>query len=177
MIGEIRDRETAEIAIHASLTGHLVFSTLHTNDAASAATRLIDMGIEPFLVASSVVAVLAQRLLRKICPDCKRPYKATPEELSRLDMDPASTVTLYRGAGCAACSQTGYRGRSGIFELLILDDEVRRLIGAKADSAAIKQAAIAKGMVTLKDEGAARVIDGVTTLEEVMRITQQEIEI
>ena len=177
MIGEIRDRETAEIAIHASLTGHLVFSTLHTNDAASAATRLIDMGIEPFLVASSVVAVLAQRLLRRICPDCKRPYRASEEELSRLDLPPGSTVTLYRGAGCAACSQTGYRGRTGIFELMVLDDDIRRLIGGKADSTAIKQTAIAKGMVTLKQEGAERVIQGHTTLEEVMRITQQEIDV
>lgn len=177
MIGEIRDRETAEIAIHASLTGHLVFSTLHTNDAASAATRLIDMGIEPFLVASSVVAVLAQRLLRRICPDCKRPYRASEDELSRLDLPPGSAVTLYRGAGCAACSQTGYRGRTGIFELMVLDDDIRRLIGGKADSTAIKQTAIAKGMVTLKQEGAERVIQGHTTLEEVMRITQQEIDV
>lgn len=177
MIGEIRDRETAEIAIHASLTGHLVFSTLHTNDAASAATRLIDMGIEPFLVASSVVAVLAQRLLRRICPDCKRPYRASEDELSRLDLPPGSAVTLYRGAGCAACSQTGYRGRTGIFELMVLDDDIRRLIGGKADSTAIKQTAIAKGMVTLKQEGAERVIQGQTTLEEVMRITQQEIDV
>ncbi len=177
MIGEIRDRETAEIAIHASLTGHLVFSTLHTNDAASAATRLIDMGIEPFLVASSVVAVLAQRLLRRICPDCKRPYRASEDELSRLDLPPGSAVTLYRGAGCAACSQTGYRGRIGIFELMVLDDDIRRLIGGKADSTAIKQTAIAKGMVTLKQEGAERVIQGQTTLEEVMLITQQEIDV
>jgi general secretion pathway protein E len=177
MIGEIRDRETAEIAIHASLTGHLVFSTLHTNDAASAATRLIDMGIEPFLVASSVVAVLAQRLLRKVCPDCKQPYKPSPEELSRLDMKPGSVANLYRGTGCASCSQTGYRGRTGIFELMILDDEIRRLIGAKADSTAIKQAAIARGMVTLKQEGTAKVLQGFTSLEEVMRITQQEIEV
>jgi len=177
MIGEIRDRETAEIAIHASLTGHLVFSTLHTNDAASAATRLIDMGIEPFLVASSVVAVLAQRLLRRICPDCKRPYAPSEEELSRLDVAPGSTMTLYRGAGCAACSQTGYRGRIGIFELMVLNDDIRRLIGGKADSTAIKQAAITNGMVTLKQEGAERVLQGQTTLEEVMRITQQEIDV
>ncbi len=177
MIGEIRDRETAEIAIHASLTGHLVFSTLHTNDAASAPTRLIDMGIEPFLVASSVVAVLAQRLLRRICPDCKHPYTPSEEELSRLDMAPGSNITLYRGAGCAACSQTGYRGRTGIFELMVLDDEIRRLIGSKADSTAIKHAATARGMVTLKQEGAERVLQGHTTLEEVMRITQQEIEV
>ena len=177
MIGEIRDRETAEIAIHASLTGHLVFSTLHTNDAASAATRLIDMGIEPFLVASSVMAVLAQRLLRQICPDCKQSYKPAAEELSRLGLDSKGSYTFYRGAGCPSCSQTGYRGRTGIYELLVLDDEVRRLIGAKADSSAIKQAAIAKGMITLKQEGAAKVAQGVTTTEEVMRITQQEIEI
>ena len=177
MIGEIRDRETAEIAIHASLTGHLVFSTLHTNDAASAATRLIDMGIEPFLVASSVVAVLAQRLLRQICPDCKAAYKPGPEELSKLGLNPKTPMTLYRGTGCPACSQTGYRGRTGIYELLVLDDEIRRLIGIKADASAIKQAAIAKGMITLKQEGAAKVVQGVTTMEEVMRITQQEIEI
>lgn len=177
MIGEIRDRETAEIAIHASLTGHLVFSTLHTNDAASAATRLIDMGIEPFLVASSVVAVLAQRLLRRICPDCKRPYAPSEEELSRLDVAPGANVTLYRGAGCAACSQTGYRGRIGIFELMVLNDDIRRLIGGKADSTAIKHAAITNGMVTLKQEGAERVLQGQTTLEEVMRITQQEIDV
>ncbi|MDH5669986.1 MAG: type II secretion system ATPase GspE [Nitrospira sp.] len=177
MIGEIRDRETAEIAIHASLTGHLVFSTLHTNDAASAATRLIDMGIEPFLVASSVVAVLAQRLLRKICPDCKTAYQPSREELSRLELPPDTQTMLYRGAGCPACSQTGYRGRTGIFELLMLDDDIRRLIGAKADSAAIKHAAVTKGMVSLKQEGAERVLQGHTTLEEVMRITQQEIEV
>ena len=177
MIGEIRDRETAEIAIHASLTGHLVFSTLHTNDAASAATRLIDMGIEPFLVASSVVAVLAQRLLRRICPDCKRSYTPSEEELSRLDVAPGSNVTLFRGAGCAACSQTGYRGRTGIFELMVLNDDIRRLIGSKADSTAIKHAAITNGMVTLKQEGADRVLQGHTTLEEVMRITQQEIDV
>ncbi len=178
MIGEIRDLETAEIAIHASLTGHLVFSTLHTNDAASAPTRLIDMGIEPFLVASSVVAVLAQRLLRKICLECRRPYRPSDEELIRLGL-PLTTPrpTFYRGAGCAACSQTGYRGRTGIYELLLMDDDIRRLIGTKVDSVAIKQAAIAKGMVPLKQEGAAKVAQGVTTTEEVMRITQQEVEL
>ncbi|WP_455245493.1 type II secretion system ATPase GspE [Petrachloros mirabilis] len=178
MIGEIRDRETAEIAIHASLTGHLVFSTLHTNDAASAATRLIDMGIEPFLVASSVVAVLAQRLIRKVCPDCKKAYHPDKEELFRLGVVPGkSAPTFYRGAGCPACSQTGYRGRTGIHEMLVIDDEIRRLIGSKADSAAIKQAAVAKGMVLLKEEAAAKVFAGVTTTEEVLRMTQQEVEV
>ena len=135
------------------------------------------MGIEPFLVASSVMAVLAQSLLRQICPDCKKPYKPTADELGRLGLDGKASFTFYRGAGCPNCSQTGYRGRTGIYELLVLDDEVRRLIGAKADSSAIKQAAIAKGMITLKQEGAMKVAQGRTTTEEVMRITQQEIEI
>jgi general secretion pathway protein E len=178
MIGEIRDRETAEIAIHASLTGHLVFSTLHTNDAASAATRLIDMGIEPFLVASSVVAVLAQRLIRKVCPDCKKGYQPDDEELIRLGVVPGRTrPTFYRGTGCPACSQTGYRGRTGIHELLVMDDEIRRLIGSKADSTAIKQTAIAKGMVMLKEVAVEKIFAGVTTTEEVMRMTQQEVEV
>lgn len=178
MIGEIRDLETAEIAIHASLTGHLVFSTLHTNDAASAATRLIDMGIEPFLVSSSVVAVLAQRLVRKVCKNCRQAYQPEDEELIRLGIVPTKMHPIfYRGPGCAACSQTGYRGRTGIYELMVMDDEIRRLIGAKADATAIKQAAIAKGMITLKDDGADKVFHGITTTEEVMRITQQDVEI
>ncbi|HSB43383.1 MAG TPA: type II secretion system ATPase GspE [Nitrospira sp.] len=178
MIGEIRDRETAEIAIHASLTGHLVFSTLHTNDAASAATRLIDMGIEPFLVASSVVAVLAQRLIRKVCPDCKKAYQPEDEELIRLGVVPGrNRPTFYRGTGCPACSQTGYRGRTGIHELLVMDDEIRRLIGSKADSTSIKHTAIAKGMVMLKEVAVEKIFAGVTTTEEVMRMTQQEVEV
>ena len=178
MIGEIRDLETAEIAIHASLTGHLVFSTLHTNDAASAATRLIDMGIEPFLVSSSVVAVLAQRLVRKVCKNCRQAYQPEDEELIRLGIVPPKMHPIfYRGPGCAACSQTGYRGRTGIYELMVMDDEIRRLIGAKADATAIKQAAIVKGMITLKDDGADKVFHGITTTEEVMRITQQDVEI
>jgi general secretion pathway protein E len=178
MIGEIRDRETAEIAIHASLTGHLVFSTLHTNDAASAATRLIDMGIEPFLVASSVVAVLAQRLIRKVCPDCKQSYQPDDEELIRLGVVPGkSKPTFYRGTGCPACTQTGYRGRTGIHELLVLDDEIRRLIGNKADAAAIRQSAVSRGMVLLKEEAAEKIFAGITTTEEVMRMTQQEVEV
>ncbi|HKT35360.1 MAG TPA: type II secretion system ATPase GspE [Nitrospira sp.] len=178
MIGEIRDRETAEIAIHASLTGHLVFSTLHTNDAASAATRLIDMGIEPFLVASSVVAVLAQRLIRKVCPDCKQAYQPDDEELIRLGVVPGkSKPTFYRGMGCPACTQTGYRGRTGIHELLVLDDEIRRLIGNKSDAAVIRQAAVSHGMVLLKEEAAEKIFAGITTTEEVMRMTQQEVEV
>jgi general secretion pathway protein E len=178
MIGEIRDLETAEIAIHASLTGHLVFSTLHTNDAAGAVTRLIDMGIEPFLVASSVVAIAAQRLVRRICTACKRPYRPAAEELAKLGVPAAGEpTTLYRGVGCAACAETGYRGRTAIYELLVVDDEIRRLVVAKADSSVIKQAAVAKGMTTLKEEAAAKVVAGLTTTEEAMRITQSEVEL
>lgn len=177
MIGEIRDLETAEIAIHASLTGHLVFSTLHTNDAAGSTTRLIDMGIEPFLVASSVVAIVAQRLVREICAACRQPYQPSDEELAKLGVSATGErPTLYRGTGCPACAQTGYKGRSGIYELLLVDDDIRRLISAKADSSQIKQQAIAKGMSTLRDEGAAKVLQGLTTTEEVLRITQQAIE-
>jgi general secretion pathway protein E len=177
MIGEIRDAETAEIAIHASLTGHLVFSTLHTNDAAGAVTRLIDMGIEPFLVSSSVVAILAQRLVRQICPACKKPYRPTPEELAKLGVPSDEPVKLFRGQGCAGCATTGYRGRTAIYEVLLIDDEIRRLVVGKADASVIKQAAIAKGMKTLKEEAAAKVLAGLTTTEEAMRITQAEVEI
>jgi general secretion pathway protein E len=178
MIGEIRDRETADIAIHASLTGHLVFSTLHTNDAASAATRLIDMGIEPFLVASSVVGVLAQRLVRKLCPHCREPYPAPAEELAKLGCRTDVLVdTLYRSVGCPQCAETGYRGRTGIFELLLMDQDLRRVIGTKGDAALIKAEAVAKGMVTLQEEGARLVADGVTTTEEVMRMTQHDVEL
>ncbi len=176
MIGEIRDLETAEIAIHASLTGHLVFSTLHTNDAAGAVTRLIDMGIEPFLVASSVIAIVAQRLVRLTCSGCRKPYKPSDEELEKLGLTPSSRDTvLYRGQGCPACTHTGYRGRSGIYEVLLVDDDIRRLIMAKADSVAIQQLAVEKGMRILQEEGVAKVLQGVTTTEEVMRITQQTV--
>ena len=177
MIGEIRDLETAEIAIHASLTGHLVFSTLHTNDAAGAVTRLIDMGIEPFLVASSFVAIIAQRLVRQVCTACRKPYVPTDEELIRLRVTPSvDRPKLYRGMGCAACTQTGYHGRTGIYEFLLVDDDIRKLIAAKADSTTIQKAAVAKGMSTLREEGAAKVLQGATTTEEVVRITQQEVE-
>jgi len=178
MIGEIRDMETAQIAIHASLTGHLVFSTLHTNDSSGAMTRLIDMGIEPFLVASSVVGVLAQRLVRKICPSCKRGYRPTKDELVNLGiLPPEEALQFFRGQGCPSCSGTGYIGRSGIYELLVLDDDLRRLIVSKADASAIRQMAIAKRMRTLKEEGAAKVQQGLTTTEEVMRLTQHQVEI
>ena len=177
MIGEIRDKETAEIAIHASLTGHLVFSTLHTNDAAGAVTRLVDMGIEPFLISSSVIAIVAQRLIRLICPACRETYEPSTDELTKLGLTRGDlTAPFARGRGCANCAQTGYRGRSGIYELMLVDDTVRHLIIDKSDSATIKEAAVLKGMRTLKGEGAARVVQGLTTTEEVVRITQQSIE-
>jgi len=176
MIGEIRDTETAEIAIHASLTGHLVFSTLHTNDSAGAVTRLLDMGIEPFLVSSSVIAIVAQRLVRLICPDCKQGYHPTPEELAKLGIKPGyGDGEFFRGRGCPLCMNTGYRGRRGIYEILLMDDEIRSLILSKTDSSTIKTKAVGKGMLTLRESGAQRVIDGTTTTEEVLRVTQEEV--
>ncbi len=172
MVGEIRDRETAEIAIQAALTGHLVFATLHTNDAGSAATRLIDMGVEPFLVASSVIGILAQRLTRKICDRCKKPYPATPELLTSLGITPGS-ATFYRGEGCPACKNTGYRERVGIYELIEMHEAIRTLIIAKAASSAITSAAVQAGFKTLRQEGLLKVAAGVTSVEEVLRVTQE----
>jgi general secretion pathway protein E len=176
MVGEIRDAETAEIAIHASLTGHLVFSTLHTNDTAGAITRLIDMGIEPFLVASSVVAIFAQRLVRLLCPDCREAYSPTPQESSKLGFKSgARPTTFYRAVGCTRCKRTGYHGRTGIYEILLIDDEIRQMVLGKVDSNRIKNRAIEKGMRTLRDDGARKVMEGTTTLEEVLRVTQEEL--
>jgi general secretion pathway protein E len=178
LVGEIRDAETAEISIHAALTGHLVFSTLHTNDASGAVTRLLDMGIEPFLVASSVAGIVAQRLVRTICAACRRSYAPSPEELTRLGLSRAAegrSITLARGAGCEACAGSGYRGRVALYEILLVDDQVRRLIMAKADAGAIRDAAVAAGMRTLRVEGMAKVLQGVTTAEEVLRVTQHQV--
>ena len=175
LVGEIRDVETAEIAIQSALTGHLVFSTLHTNDAASAVTRLVDMGIEPFLVASVVRAIVAQRLIRFICPECKEGYVPDPEVLREagLAMSHLEGKTLYRGKGCPACSETGYRGRSGIYEILLVSEGIRQLIMKKADSTTIGRKAIEEGMRTLREDGSRKVIEGITTLEEVVRVTQE----
>ena len=174
LVGEIRDRETAEIAIQSSLTGHLVFSTLHTNDAASAVTRLIDMGIEPFLVTSSVIAIIAQRLVRVLCPKCKEPYTPDDESLANLGVDKRRLEEhpVYRKMGCAACMNTGYRGRTAIFEILILDDPIKRLILKTSDSNQISDEAIKRGMTNLLHDGAQKVLDGITTIEEVFRVTR-----
>jgi len=175
MVGEIRDTETAEIAIQASLTGHLVLSTLHTNDSAGAMTRLLDMGVEPFLVSSSVIAIIAQRLVRLICPECRVSYHPTQEELNKLGIKEERTERLfYRGKGCSHCMKTGYRGRSGLYEILLLDDEIRNMILSKVDSGRIKALAISKGMMTLREDGARRVTAGLTTTEEVLRVTQED---
>ena len=201
MVGEIRDRETAEIAIHASLTGHLVLSTLHTNDAAGAVTRMVEMGIEPFLVSSSLLAVLAQRLVRTLCPDCKQPYLASPEEMRDVGvdvaglaeriasdavgqytgyephpLDPSGMPTIYRANGCDKCQGTGYYGRTGIHELLMVSEAVRSLVLKNADSGALRRQAMSEGMRTLRDSGAAKVLSGITSAEEVARVTQEDVE-
>jgi general secretion pathway protein E len=175
LVGEIRDLETAEIAIQSALTGHLVFSTLHTNDSASAVTRLIDMGIEPFLVTSSVMAILAQRLVRTLCPSCKEPYSPDEESLQNIGIvsEMISGKTIYRGVGCNSCLKTGYRGRTGIFEMMMLNDTVKNLILKTSDANAVKRTAVEQGMVTLRQDGAAKVLAGITTIEEVFRVTQQ----
>jgi len=175
LVGEIRDLETAQIAIQSALTGHLVFSTLHTNDAASAVTRLIDMGIEPFLVTSSVIGIMAQRLVRVICRNCKEEYTPDEESLLSVGITPemADGKRIYRGTGCPACLNTGYKGRTGVFELMHLDDTIKNLILKTSDSNAINRRAIEQGMITLRHDGAQKVFDGITTIEEVFRVTQQ----
>lgn len=176
MVGEIRDMETAEIAIRASLTGHLVFSTLHTNDAPSAFTRLIDMGIEPFLVASSVEAVMAQRLVRKICPHCKTEQKMEPDYLAKIGFPEAEIdgARFYHGDGCEECRQLGYQGRLAIYELLLMNEAIRPLILNRAAASTISQQAIDMGMRTLRVDGWQKVKAGITTVEEVLRVTQSE---
>ena len=173
MLGEIRDMETATIAINASLTGHLVFSTLHTNDAPSAVTRLIDIGVKPFLVASSVRALMAQRLVRKVCKKCAAPYEPSVSELQSLSLDPAKAggATFKRGKGCNDCNKTTYRGRFGIFEIFVIDDEARKLIYDRVPSSVLRARAREMGMRTLREDGARKVMAGLTTTEEVIRAT------
>jgi general secretion pathway protein E len=176
MVGEIRDVETAEIAIQASLTGHLVFSTLHTNDSASSVTRLIDMGVEPFLVSSSVLAIIAQRLVRLLCPACKKEHALTKPEAQELGFSPDDVRgrKVYEAVGCVRCMQTGYKGRTGIYELLLMKDNIRDLVMRSMDSGTIKNRAIDNGMITLRGDGALKVLEGVTSIEEVLRVTQEE---
>ncbi|MCL2314556.1 MAG: type II secretion system ATPase GspE [Proteobacteria bacterium] len=180
MVGEIRDRETAQIAIEASLTGHLVLSTVHTNDSAGAVTRLVEMGIEPFLVASSLTTVLAQRLVRRLCTKCRVAYEPTEAEVAKLGVSLENFLALshnkpiYKASECAACNKSGYRGRTGIYELLLVDDEIRQIVLKSTDSSAIKKRAILNGMTTLLDDGTAKVATGETSIAEVLSVTQED---
>ena len=173
MVGEMRDLETAQISIQAALTGHLVLSTLHTNDASGAVTRLLDMGVEPFLISSSLLCVLAQRLIRTICQKCKSPFEPTDNQLQMLNLDPADLggKEFFYGAGCSSCHDTGYHGRRGIFELLTITDPVRELIDQSAATMVIRQKAVEGGMKTIREDGLRGIYDGDTTVEEVLRYT------
>ena len=174
MVGEIRDPETAEISIQAALTGHLVFSTVHTNDAAGAITRLLDMGIENFLISSALLGVLAQRLVRVICPDCKAEKPLATALRIEMEHLGKKDIKVYHGKGCKACSQTGFRGRCGIYELLVIDDKIRELILKKSTAQIIRDQARQKGMTTLREDGWDKVVKGITTVEEILRVTQND---
>jgi general secretion pathway protein E len=172
MVGEMRDPETAQIAVQAAMTGHLVFSTLHTNDAVGALARLLDLKIEAYLVAATLEGVLAQRLVRRICPDCREHYIPDPQVVALLAQHPVGRPTLVRGTGCPACRGTGYRGRTGIFELLVVTDEIKQAVARGAGAVELRELARGQGMVTLRQDGWARVEAGVTTVEEVLRVTE-----
>ena len=173
MVGEIRDLETAQIAVQASLTGHVVLSTLHTNDAPGAVTRLIDMGLEPFLISASLEAILAQRLVRRICPSCRTAYEPGHDLIEMLDVDPLEIADkdFFYGDGCAECSNTGYRGRVGLFEMIVVSDAIRELINNRAPTLTIKQKALEQGMRSLRDDGLRAIFDGNSTIEEILKYT------
>jgi type IV pilus assembly protein PilB len=175
MVGEVRDIETGSIAIKAALTGHLVLSTLHTNDAPSTITRMIDMGIEPFNVASAVNLIVAQRLVRRICSECKQPQQYSVEEVAALGLskEELAAITFYKGAGCDVCNGTGYKGRAGLYEVMALSPELRRGILRGASAAELKEQAVAEGMLTLRTDGIVKIKKGVTTLEEVVKETAE----
>jgi type II secretory ATPase GspE/PulE/Tfp pilus assembly ATPase PilB-like protein len=177
MVGEIRDLETAEIAIRAALTGHLVFSTLHTNDAPSAITRLIDMGVPSYLLSSSIIAVLAQRLVRVLCARCRQPTELPSEAFAALDCvkAPSGGLRAYRAAGCPECREIGFRSRVGIFELMEVNEELQRLIVRNCEANDLRVIARKNGMKTLREDGLEKVLAGVTTIEEVLRVTQEEV--
>ena len=172
LVGEIRDLETAEIAIHAALTGHLVFSTLHTNDAASAITRLTDMGIEPFLASSAVQAIVAQRLVRLLCPNCREAYEPEEAQWAELGFRKKGTRPIFQTNGCEKCLETGYRGRTGIYEFLRMTEAIKGVLLKTSDANQINKAARAQGMVSLRNDGIKKVIEGRTTISEVLRVTQ-----
>jgi len=171
MVGEIRDSETAELAVHAALTGHLVFSTLHTNDAAGAIVRLVEMGVEPFLIASSLIGVVAQRLVRTICPDCREVYEPSKSDLAEFHADVLPKgLELSRGKGCRFCYQTGYRGRTGVYEILRVSENIRGLVISKRSTSVIREAATDEGMKTLLQRGLDKIMEGASTLAEIRRV-------
>ncbi len=176
LVGEIRDKETAEIAVQASLTGHLVFTTVHTNDAPSTIARLLDLGLEPFLVTATLEGIIAQRLVRKICTNCKTQYTPAEEQLMELELRPedAEGKIFYYGKGCENCNNTGYKGRLGLYEIMLLDDDIRDMIIQHASTQVLRQAAKARGMRTLRQSGLMAIYDGITTIEEVVRETIME---
>ena len=174
MVGEIRDAQTADVAIQAALTGHLVFSTVHTNDAAGAITRLLDMGVENYLISSALLGILAQRLVRVICRTCIEPIEVAPELIAEIDNPGQDSIKAFHGKGCKKCNHTGFRGRAGIYELLVVDETVRQLILTKATSQTIRESARKKGMTTLREDGWKKVAKGITTVEEVLRVTLNE---
>ena len=176
MIGEIRDAETANIAINASLTGHLVFSTLHTNDAPSAVARLVDIGVQPFLVSSAVRAILAQRLVRRLCPKCKQPGELDEKQMSALGIDYSQLgqASIMRAVGCDACKNLGYKGRMGLFEIFLIDDEVRHMVNNHASTVELRKRAREMGMRTLREDGVRKVLAGMTTAEEVIGVTMAD---
>jgi len=176
LVGEIRDQEVADIAIQAALTGHLVFSTLHTNDAAGAITRLLDMGVESFLLSSTLLGVLAQRLVRVICPHCKEPTRPDDKLLNSMDIghDEASKIEFFAGKGCEECRYTGFRGRTAIFEYLPVDDDIRKEITERSSNERIKDVAMGKGLMTLRQDGWRKVRGGVTTISEVLKVTLEK---
>ena len=173
MVGEMRDLETAQISIQASLTGHLVLSTLHTNDAPGAVTRLVDMGVEPFLISSTLMAVLAQRLVRTTCKNCRTPFEPTENQLSLLNLSAhdLGDKVFYYGRGCSVCNDTGYKGRRGIYELLVMSEPIRNLVNERAPTVVIRQKAVELGMVTLREDGLRGIFEGDTTIEEVVKYT------
>ena len=175
LVGEVRDKETAEIAVQSALTGHLVFSTLHTNDSASAITRLVDMGVEPFLISSSVLAVAAQRLVRLLCDNCKKAYQPSTIYLKSIGVAPDhfNDTKIYKAVGCEKCISTGYKGRLGIFEIMVLNENLKGLILETFDSNRIKNEAVKQKMISLRQDGIEKVLEGITTMEEVLRVTQK----
>ncbi len=178
MVGEVRDIETARMAIQSSLTGHLVFSTLHTNDSAGAVSRLLDLGVEPYLVSSSLIAIIAQRLVRKVCQDCKEPVEPSEHELRELGLADESVAhkgKFYVGRGCDKCFQTGYRGRTGIYEMMMITPDIQNLIYSRESAGTIKRHALNTGLKTLRMDGARKVLGGFTTIAEVLRVTQADI--